>query len=577
MDEALESALRLESNKAAVSDDVIRRCRERAKKMLADLKAVNPKAAAMVQDPSPHVSAICPRRAGKTYAGALAALITGEAKPGSISLIISLNLKQLRRLYWAGGPSGLFTIARKYGLNLEFNTTHLRWEHENGSIGYLLGAEDDEQLEVIRGLEADLYLIDECKSFAPSVLDLLIEDIIDPQRSSREGRLILIGTPGFIASGPFYQATCDRAKDEEGKPYLLYAGTKDTWGRTPDEDLLWSCHTWTLKENTAKPKQWIAALKKKKAKKWADDHPTWAREYLGQWTVGGSGLVFRYGALKSTGKVNWSPQITKKNPAGLPEEGAPWRFIGGLDIGYEAPTALVVAAYSPKLGELRHVKDYSRRHLLPPDIADLIQEAIDTYGPMERIFADGGNLGITIVKTLQLEYGFPIEKADKREKLDYIELLNGGFDRGEVLVIEREPETGKQTMLDRQLLTNAWRLGDEDEDEILELARLGKLKEDPNIPNDSTDAFLYLYRGSLHHFGVPSEEETLEPGSPEAIKRWEKDQLRKARASFANDVKRKFSSNGFESAPSFVRRALERTSWIPSTPSSTSYRHSSRP
>jgi hypothetical protein len=570
MDEALEQALRQESNKTAASDEVIKKCRERARKMLADLRAVNAKAAAMVLDSSPHVSAICPRRAGKTYAGALAALITGEAKPGSISIIISLNLKQLRRLYWAGGPSGLFTIARRYGLNITWNTSHLRWEHENGSIGYLLGAEDDEQLEVIRGLEADLYLVDECKSFAPSVLETLIDDIIDPQRESREGRLILIGTPGFIASGPFYQATCERAKDDEGKPYLVRAGAKDPWGRTPLDDLLWSCHSWTLEANTAKPKQWIAALKKKKSKKWADDHPTWCREYLGQWSLGGSGLIFRYGVEKAHGRVTWAPQVTKQNPAGLPAEGAPWRFIAGLDLGYEAPTALVVAAYSPKLRQLRHVKDYSRRHLLPDDIADLIQTAIDTYGPIERIFADGANLGITIIKELQTKYGFPIEKSEKREKFDYTELVNSGFSRGEILIIEHDPETGKQTMLDRQLLTVAWKLGDEDEDEILELARLGKLKADPNIPDDSTDAFLYMYRGSLHHFGVPSEEEAPEPGTPAAIKAWEKEQLRLARAEFKNEAERKLGSNGFDRAPRFVCEALKRK-WIPSRLSSNTF------
>src|ERR1700685_4520534 len=91
------------------------------------LKTLTPTQRALVTDPAPHVSGLCPRRAGKTYAACAAAMITGEAKPGSISLIISLNLKQLKRLYWAGGAAGLFAFNRKFALNLDFKQTECRW------------------------------------------------------------------------------------------------------------------------------------------------------------------------------------------------------------------------------------------------------------------------------------------------------------------------------------------------------------------------------------------------------------------------------------------------------------------
>lgn len=563
MDYGLEVALRQEASKSQVDGSVIKRCKARAKTMLTRIGEYNPKQVNLIADPAPRVSGICPRRAGKSYAGAAAALITGEAKPGSISIIISLNLKQLRRLYWKGGASGLFALNQEFGLNLKFNSGFLMWEHENGSIGYLLGAEDDEQLEVIRGLEADLYLIDECKSFAPAVLSTLIDEIIEPQRASREGKLILIGTPGYIFAGPFYQATCIDAydrKDTEKKPYMLPYGKKDPWGRTPAEDFLWSCHSWTLKENTAKPKQWTNAERLKRAKRWADDHPIWQREYLGMWTAGGSGLVYRYGAEKSSGRVNWTPNVVLDprnpdlhNPTGLPKEGAPWRLIAGLDLGYEAPTAFVVAAYSAKLKELRHVHDEAHRHLLPPDIADMIHAAQEKFGTIERIFADSGNLGKMIIMQLIRDYGLPIEKADKREKLDYIELVNGSMARGEIKIIEG-------TTLEAQLLTNAWKLQDEDEDEITDLARRGKLKEDDAIPNDSADAFLYLYRGSLHQFGQRTEEDQPEPGSRAAIKKWEKDQVAKARASFKHEERQQHKS--MNRAPRFAKQAM-RKSWTP--------------
>lgn len=493
--------------------------RDRAKEIL---RSLHPVQKALVTDPAPHISGLCPRRAGKSYAGAAAALITGEAKPGSISLIISLNLKQLKRLYWAGGPSGLFTLDKKFGLGLEFNGSELRWEHQNGSIGYLLGCDDADQLEVIRGLEADLYVVDECKSFSPSVLQTLIDDIIDPQRETRNGRLILIGTPGNHPSGPFYQATCARAVDPDGRPWLITPGSTDDWGRTAESDLLWSAHSWTLEDNKAAPWQWKGALRKKRSKRWNDDDPTWQREYLGKWTNVTEGTVYRYADMLNTGKVSWSPERTEANPTGLPAEGAPWHLIGGLDLGFNEPTAFVIAGYSQRLQELRHVWDTSTSHMLVPDVAEMIREAQRRFGKLEMIYADMGNLGKMIVETL-LKDGFPIEKADKREKYDHIELLNSSFYRGEVKVIE----DSRPNSLHNQLITNQWALGDHS---FEDLARAGRLVEDKSVPNDTCDAFLYLYRGAHHRYALQSPVVDSAEGTREWIVAWEKDQLRRARA-----------------------------------------------
>lgn len=558
-------ALSFEPTKLDVSEEVIARCKARAKTMLRDLKKVNPRQYELVTDPSPHVSGLCPRRAGKSYAGAAAALIAGESKPGAISIIISLNKQQLRRIYWSGGPSGLVMLSRKYKLKLEFNATFLRWTHENGSVGYLLGCEDDEQMETIRGLEADLYLIDECKSFAPMKLNKLIDDIIDPQRGSRNARVMLIGTPGFIAAGPFYEATCLQAKDSpeddapEGKPYALKYGTVDPWGRTPAKDLLWSLHTWTLKENSVMPQQWDAALLKKKQKKWADDHPTWQREYLGMWTMTTEGLVFSYSVCKT--QCTWRPEVSEANPTGLPRDDGPWRLIAGLDIGYEAPTALVVCAYSAKLRQLRHVWDISCRHLLTHEIANMVNQAQSKLGKFEVIYADMANLGVAMATELVQDYGLPLEKAEKRNKNDYIELINSAFSLGELLIIPG-------TILENQLLTNAWDIDEElyfrkDMSAKENMARMSKLVEDKSIPNDSTDALVYLYRGSLHKFGKTKKAQQLTPGTAEFLKAKEKAELtayRKQLAKAEKDAKRKYGLNALPKIPRGLAASLERKS-----------------
>jgi hypothetical protein len=527
--------------------------------MLAHLKRTNPKQWQLVKDTAPFSVGICPRRAGKSYAGAMAALITGEAKPGAISIVISLNLKQLKRLYWQGGPSGLFTLARDFKLNLTYHHSMLRWEHENGSIGYLMGAEDEEQLEVLRGLEADLYLIDECKSFVPNRLRTLLVEIIGPQRNSRKGRIVMIGTPGFITAGPFWEASCPQAFDENKRPFSVPYGQKDPFGRDPRR--IWSRHTWTLQDNSVMRHQWDEALLDKEKNGWSDDHPVWRREYLGEWTTSADGLVYTYVDARGLGIANWSPARTDDNPTGLPAEGAPWRLVGGLDLGFQAPTAFVIAAYSSKLGELRHVHDESHPHMLVDDVADMLRKASERFGVIEVIYADAGNLGTMVVQTLA-QMGFPIEKAEKREKFDHIELLNSALARGEIKIIPSEIALadGWKSTLEEQLLTDAWDL---EKGTREELARAGRLREDESIPNDTTDAFLYLYRGSLHRFRPPTPEKQPEYLSPEWIAARQKEELRKAREGYRKAADAKLGNN-FRDAPHFIKRALaKRDRWEP--------------
>lgn len=546
---ALEKRLRADDTEVNEGERKVNaRCLARGKKMLKDLGANNPKALAAARDKSPHIGVVCPRRAGKTYMAAMLAMITGEIKPYSITLIISLNLKQLRRLYWTGGASGLHAINRKYKLNIEFHDSFIRWTHENGSIGYLLGTDDAEQLEVIRGMEADLYVVDECKSFVPSHLDTLVDDIIDPQRATRKGRLFLIGTPGSVPAGPFWQATCPTARDAQGRPYLIGIDenyqpmpSTDAWGRTAKSDLLWSCHHWTLQDNTAVPHQWDEAVRKKRAKGWRDDDPAWAREYLGHWAQGGDrGLVYRYSTFKGDGKVTWVPERTTANPTGLPDDGAPWRLIGGLDYGYEDATALVLGGYSRRLGQLRHFWDHNQTNMLIGDLVALLHRVQDMFGPIDEIHADTG--GKTITKSLVDEYGFPIVPADKREKNAYIDIVNDAMARGEILIVEN-------TVLEQQLLTNAWKLPNDRPETIAELARRGRLFEDGSIPNDSADAFLYMFRGSGHRFAAG----TTRPRQPDPrSEAWNRQILDDYRKQLKDE--RKWTNQ----APSAFRQALTR-------------------
>lgn len=545
----LEKSLRDDKLIIAAGEDLQKECKATARYILKDLRDNNSAQADVVIDNNYYCSACCPRRSGKTYCAVCAALITGETKPYAITLVISLNLKQLKRLYWDGGPSGLHALNRKYKVGLEFNTQDLKWTHRNGSIGYLMGTDKPEQVEQLLGMEADLYIIDECKSFAPGVLEDLLENKIEPQRSSRKGKVLLIGTPGSILTGPFYRATCPEAVDEEGKPYLVGYKKKDPYGRLTRD--LWSFHHWSLQDNKAKEHQWDDALRRKKNKKWADDEPTWLREYLGKWSINGDGLVSRYLLEKNKGSVTWLPARSENNPTGLPEDRGPWRLVAGLDLGFESDTALVVAAYSQRFKELRHVYDVSSQHLLPDDVAELVLAAQKILGAkFEKIYTDHGNQGGSMILNMLIQkYGLPAEKSIKRDKYDGIELQNSSFARGEIKIIEG-------TKLEAQLSSVQWDL---ESDSKANLAKHGKLEIDRKCQKDLFDAFLYLYRGSMHHFAKDSDTAPLpDYGSPDWVKQWEEEQLRKFRAqpSDPREAKRLASLSGKMILPPTIFKAL---------------------
>jgi hypothetical protein len=430
----------------------------------------------------------------------------GEKFPGSRILVISLTLKSTRENYWSGAPGGIFRQNHDYGLNLRFNHTDSVWFHENGSRGRLAGAETRADIEYLRGAaaEADVCIIDECKSFAPELLEELIRDVIEPGLMTRNGYLVMGGTPGSIPLGPFFEATAESARTEspdsgESIPSCIPVGSEDAPAyakmTAEEKELAWRLHSWGIQDNTAAPLQWKRALRNKKKWGWADDHPTWCREFLGEWVTDVSDLVYGWAAARAAGKhVTWSPDeaaITPQNPAGLPVDKGPWHFVMGLDIGYNDESAFVLAAYSESCKELRHVYDFKKSEMLVDDFAEEVLSIIDRFGVPEAIVADTGGGGAKIlIETINARHGTGIIPAEKTDKPAFQELINSDFHAARIKIIPG-------TDLAHELGGLQW---DTSRSSRLILARTGRLKEDPSCPNHLCDALLYLWRYAHHYF-----------------------------------------------------------------------------
>ena len=456
----------------------------------------------VLEDPSIRKAALCPRRAGKTWTAISAAFDACLRQDYAHVVICMLTLKQAKQIYWRT----MEKFAHHYGLDLRWHKADMTVKFRNESQITLVGCESVQHIEKLRGDSYDLAIVDECKSFNPSILSELLDDVLDPALDDREGTLLLIGTPGDILSGPFYWATApyyevtDVGDDGQllaKRPFSrTYAAPEPFWATYPAEELYWSKHTWTKQDNIHLPKLWQQALRKKRANKWADDNPTWLRESLGQWVPSTGSYVYKYAEMASGTNetiVNWWPDKARVAQWGLPD-GHDWRFICGLDLGFEDDFAVVVGAYSMTDGSLYHVYEWKENHKDVFYIAEKVADILKMFGSFDAMVADAGALGELVVETLNNRWGFHFEKADKREKFDHIELMNAEFMSGRVKIIPKSE-------LDFEM-RNLQYLLNEDDDKAL-LARTSKLKVNPAQPNHLSDAFLYLWRYTYHFWGTP--------------------------------------------------------------------------
>ena len=430
------------------------------------------------------------RRTGKSFAVCSEAFIICLNKPRANVVYITLTRSSGKKILWLL----MKRFNEELSLGIKFNNTELIATFRNGSQISIVGAGDRGEMEKLRGQAFDAVYIDECKSFHPAILDELIDEVLLPALLDHRGRLALVGTPGAILSGPFYNVT--QGELDKHRLWKDREAHKGKWE--------YSVHIWKMWENEALSHLWEDALELKASKGWADSDPRWIREYLGEWIASDDALVYRYNKIEK-GFNNWEPDRSSDNKFGLPS-GHDWKYLLGVDLGFEDPTAFVVAAYSTTHENFYQVWDSRHQHLTVPEINAKIDEIIDIFGEFEVMIGDFGGLGKTVMQTLSTHYGKNIIPAEKKEKFDHIELLNSDLLSGNCKI--RANSNLAEEM------------------EVLQWDSTG-LKEHSGCSNHCCDAFLYLWRYSYHYLREPVER-AIERGSAEYWKEWDRMEYEKA-------------------------------------------------
>jgi hypothetical protein len=447
----------------------------------------NPRQAAFVRDPAKRKTALCGRRGGKTTAIAGWLYLGMEEKPGSRQVYVGLSRGLARQILWDGI---LGKMAKEYRLPIRETTRdgQLIIAHQNGSSLWIAGCDDKREIDKFRGQAFYRVNIDEAQGFPEDVLQTLIEDAIEPALADYDGQIALTGTPSPIDVGYFHGATTGLI---QGYSYE---------------------HHWDIRDNPhfeGRADKVLADIKHRNG--WDDSHPTFKREWLGQWVHDAGALVYPL-----TWDNAWNPESENGHPYGLPE--GEYVYGLGVDLGFgERSTAFVLAATRRGTGEIYILKAYTRSRLIPTALANhvlaLREQVRQKTGQGLRVVVDEGALGAGYAEQMR-SMGVACEAAEKREKRAYQEYVAGIIRNKGVRVNFSECQ---------ELLSETRKLQFDPE----------TAEEDERYTRHCADAFLYIVRALFPRYNP----ELVEPivGSTE----WHRLQAAKMREEAVRESKKR--------------------------------------
>lgn len=405
------------------------------------------------------------RRAGKTALWARYATIKALENPRTLTRIWHSSRLRAKDMMWAE----LAWLHNRHGIEVEANLTELTITFKNGSLIKLVGADKAKEAEKKRGDKTILEIVLEAQNFG-LLLRGIIDDIIDPSLLDHDGTLCVEGTPGAICAGAWYEIS---GADNYAKRWRNKVKDPKT-GLVKDG--VWSCHRWTLLDNPHLPHARNYVLTAKLARGWGDDHPTYLREYLGQWVDDLTSLFYKFDPVRNTYTDN---EVRPWGPG--------WSHSLGWDLGFRDDMALVIWGWHPEHPNLYEVFSWKQPGALAKEVMDTIaQQELEKGLNLITQVADTGGGGKMYVEEVMSRYDRHFTAAKKTEKYEHVRLFNDELMAGR---IKLRLGSLLQEEMAALMKDPDWPPPDRPE---------APPREEPSQPNHCLDACLYSWRACWH-------------------------------------------------------------------------------
>lgn len=413
-----------------------------------------------VSDPAPFATALCSVRAGKTIGCASDLVSTALGREGIVCLYLTLNRLSAKRIIWPD----LCKINRDYNLGGKINESELSITFPNSSRIYVSGAGDQSEIEKYRGLALALVYVDEAQAFK-EYLRYFVDEVLAKRLFDYAGRLRLIGTPGAVPVGYFYEC-CNNPQ--------------------------WSHHHWTMFDNPWLPRKsgltHEQILQRELDRKGVTrEDPSIQRECFGRWAFDPNALVFRY-------------NDSLNHYEGLPNNGNGFTYCLGVDLGFDDSDAICVLGWNEKYPQLFLIEESVTAKQGITELAGQIEVFNRKYNPT-KIVMDTGGLGKKIAEEITRRFSIPITPAEKQRKFEFIELLNDAM-RTKKFMAKKDSRFAHDSKLVE------W-------DKDVTNPEKPKIKD--AYHSDICDAVLYAFRESSHYLFEP-EKPQVKPYSPDWFK-----------------------------------------------------------
>lgn len=417
-----------------------------------------------IDDPSLLKALFCTRRAGKSWTIGTMLFLTAMAYEGCSCLYLGLTRDTAQAIM---NKDILSVLNERFAIGANWKSSDLTWKLPNGSIIYLRGADANAyEFRKIVGQKYRLAVLDEASKFRQDLRGAVFQALL-PAMGDDMGTVVLSGTPSNVTSGLFYDVT---------------TGTGEGW----------STHHWTWQDNLFRRDNIRVIHDKLVASNPAIvETPIYKQEWLGQWVVDTSALVYRF--REDVNVV-----------ADLPKQKLPYSYVLGVDLGFTDPSAVVVGAYHEHDPALYVVHAAKYQGLTFTDLAQVIRglwccPELGARGPYPFVamVADAANL--QGVEEMRQRYNLPLEAAIKTGKRGVIEAMNAELQTGRVKFL---PAPASDVGDEYRALI--W-------DETKRAAR--KYEEDPRFANHLADAALYMWRKARNYDATEAPAKPPERGS----------------------------------------------------------------